>query len=101
MTKTRAVALCGILGLIFMTSTANAGCYRYYDECWRRAHAIIYHKLNHIAFLEADPNADDGFKGPIIDKLHHKVLRIRAAIGPRWPLWPTPCCYSRRPIYLR
>lgn len=84
-----------------MASPAMAGCGEDAAHCWARAHHAIYHMENRIAFLEANPDADDGYKGPIIDRLHHKILHIRAAVGPRWPHWPTPCCYSRKPIYIR
>ena len=97
----RVLYLCGIVGAVFVVSPAFAGCDADGAHCWHRAHRIIYHMENHIAFLEANPEADDGYKGPIINRLHHRILRIRAAIGPRWPHWPTPCCYSRRPIYIR
>ena len=90
-----------IMALPMMTSPAMAGCAAHADRCWGRAHRVIYRMENRIAFLEANPNADDGYKGPIIEVLHRKILHIRAAIGPRWPVWPTPCCYSRRPIYIR
>jgi hypothetical protein len=98
---TRIVFLCGVLGFVGFASPAMAGCDGDAAHCWRQAHHAIYHMENHIAYLEANPDADDGDKGPVIDHLHHKVLRIRADIGPRWPHWPTPCCYSRRPIYIR
>jgi hypothetical protein len=104
MTMQRIVLLCGLLGVAFTASPALAGCDNWGgwgDRCWEHAHHIIYHMENRIAFLEANPDADDGYKGPIIDHLHRKILRIRAAIGERWPHWPTPCCYSRRPIYIR
>ena len=101
MTATRVALICGILALAGMAQPAMAGCNGDSDYCWERAHHVIYHMQNRIAVLEANPDADDGYKGPIIDALHHKILRIRAAIGPRWPHWPTPCCYSRRPIYIR
>jgi hypothetical protein len=101
MTMTRILSLCGLLWFLGMATPAMAGCDSPSEHCWNRAHHVIYHMENRIALLEADPNVDDGYKGPIIDKLHRKVLRIRAAIGERWPHWPTPCCYSRRPIYLR
>ncbi len=96
----RMAFLSALLGLTALASPALAGCDGH-AHCWWHAHRIIYHMENRIAFLQADPNADDGYKGPVIDHLHRKILRIRAAIGPRWPLWPTPCCYSRRPIYIR
>jgi hypothetical protein len=101
MSMARIVLLGGILGFGCAASPAMAGCDGADTHCWARAHRAIYHMENRIAYLEANPDADDGYKGPIIDHLRHKVLRIRAEIGPRWPHWPTPCCYSRRPIYIR
>jgi hypothetical protein len=95
------VLLCGVLGLSAIGSPAMAGCDVLSEHCWAHAHRAIYHKENHIAFLEANPDVDDGYKGPIITHLRRKIFRIRAAIGERWPHWPTPCCYSRRPIYIR
>jgi hypothetical protein len=78
-----------------------AGCEGNARGCWQHAHHVLSHIGNRIAYLEADPDADDGYKGPIINHLHAKRLRLRAHIGARWPHWPTPCCYSRRPIYIR
>ncbi len=95
------LVFCGMLALAGMASPALAGCERYGDDCWQRAHHVIYHLENRIVLLQAAPSVDDGFKGPIIDHLHRKILRIRATIGERWPHWPTPCCYSRRPLYIR
>jgi hypothetical protein len=96
----RIAALCGFLCLACLASPAHAGC-RLSERCWWHAHHAIYHKENHIAFLEADPAVDDGTKGPVITRLRHKILRIRSTIGPRWPHWPVPCCYSRKPIVIR
>jgi hypothetical protein len=101
MRVTRLVLLGGILGFAGASSPALAGCDGAPWQCFWPAHHAIYHMENHIAFLQADPYADDGYKGPIIDHLHRKILRIRAKVGMRWPHWPTPCCYSRRPIYIR
>ncbi len=98
----RVLYLCGIAWLICAASPAMAGgCDLHSEHCWLRAHRVITHKQNHIAFLEANPDVDDGIKGRIITHLHRKVLHIRAYIGPRWPHWPTPCCYSRPPLYVR
>lgn len=97
----RSLFICVALACTGLASPAMAGCRGHADHCWARAHRIIYHMGNRIAFLEADPQAGDGYKGPIIDHLHRKILQIRAAIGPRWAIWPTPCCYSRRPIHIR
>src|SRR5262249_15561340 len=101
MRVTRIVALLGVLGLFAMASPARAGCDEPSDHCWWHKHHRITHMENHIAALEADPNADDGYKGPIIDHLRRKVMRTRAVIGARWPHWPSPCCYSRKPIHIR
>lgn len=100
----RILFLCGTMALSVMvfaanTSPALAGCSRG-DRCWWRAHHVIYHKHNRIAYLEANPDVDDSFKGPVITRLHYNMHRIRAKVGPRWPVWPTPCCYSRKPIYI-
>ncbi len=97
----RIVFLCGVLALGFMATPALADCDGTPAQCFWHAHRAIYHMQNHIAYLEANPNVDDADKGPVIDHLHHKVLRIRAEVGPRWPHWPTPCCYSREPIHIR
>ena len=98
---TRALALCGLLGFVCIATPAMAGCDDNTDSCWSRSHHALYHMENRIAFLEANPDADESYKGPVIDNLHAQVLRLRAAMGPRWPHWPSPCCYSRRPIYIR
>jgi hypothetical protein len=101
MTARRILYLWTFLALAGMASPAAAKCNDEPYYCWLHAHQAITHMENHIAYLEADPNADDAYKGPIIDTLRHRALRLRSAIGPSWPHWPTPCCYSRRPIYIR
>jgi hypothetical protein len=101
MNKMRMLLLGAVLGVAGMASPAMAGCDAFADNCWTQAHHVIYHMENHIAFLEANPDVDDGYKGPVITHLRRKILHIRALIGERWPHWPTPCCYSRRPIYIR
>jgi hypothetical protein len=100
---TRILSLCALAYLVFMVTPAMAGsgCDLRSEDCWLRAHRVITHKQNHIAYLEADPDADDGIKGRVITRLHYKVMHIRAYIGPRWPHWPTPCCYSRPVLYVR
>jgi hypothetical protein len=65
------------------------------------AHHAIYQMKNFIAYLEADPDADEGYKGPAIRASHAEIKRLQAAIGPRPPKYFTPCCYSRRPIHIR
>ena len=68
---------------------------------WRAVHGAIYASENRIAFLEADPEIDDGYKAPIITRAHADILRLRATLHPaRWR-WASPCCYGRRPIHIR
>jgi hypothetical protein len=68
---------------------------------WEATHEALY-KLEHdVALLEADPAVDDGYKAPVIAHKGTEVRRLHAALPPaRWR-WTSPCCYSRRPIYIR
>ncbi|MBV1699560.1 MAG: hypothetical protein KGQ47_14575 [Hyphomicrobiales bacterium] len=68
---------------------------------WRATHAAIYAIGNRIAFLQADPEIDDGYKGPIIVKGHADIDQLRATLRPAHWRWASPCCYSRRPISIR
>jgi len=68
---------------------------------WYITHGGIYALQNEIALLQAKPEADDDFKAPIIARARADILRLRATIEPAQWRWPAPCCYSRRPIYLR
>jgi hypothetical protein len=84
------------------TFPAAAGQYDRNDivAYWPGHHAI-YELHNDIAYLEANPDADEVFKGPAITRAHAEIKRLQAAIGPRPPKYFTPCCYSRRPIHIR
>ena len=85
---------------------ATAGQYWYSGHIdhgghWRETHRAIYQLENLIAFLEADPATDDGYKAPIITRARADIMRLRATLDrSRWR-WTTPCCYSRRAIYIR
>jgi hypothetical protein len=61
----------------------------------------IYENFNLIAHLEANPDIDDGDKGPDITAARAEIHRLHAIIGPAEWRWPAPCCYSRRPLYIR
>lgn len=68
---------------------------------WRAARHAIYDLENGIAFLEADPEIDDGYKAPVVSGNRADVSRLRATLpGAHWR-WTRPCCYSRRAIYIR
>jgi hypothetical protein len=68
---------------------------------WRATHAAIYALENRIAYLEADPEIDDGYKAPIIVNARADVVQLRATLRTAHWRWETPCCYSRRPIHIR
>ena len=109
----RLVLLCSVLALICATAPARAGefwpCYDTQYWCTRDA---IYHEFKLIARLEANPDIDDGIKGPAITASRAEIHRLRATIHeppPRdWATiasppraWAAPCCYSRRRLYIR
>jgi hypothetical protein len=76
---------------------------RWYDaNRHRRAtHGAIYELETRIAFLEANPEIDDGYKAPIINGARADILRLRATLRPPQWRWASPCCYSRKPIHVR
>jgi hypothetical protein len=101
MTMRRAVFACTALLLAGMPATAGQYWHSGHGGDWRATHYAIYQLENLIALLEADPAVDDGYKAPIITGARADILRLRATLPrPRWR-WATPCCYSRRPIYIR
>lgn len=68
---------------------------------WRAIEHAIYENENLIALLEANPRTDDGYKAPIIAKAHAEIFRLRALLPRAQWQWVNPCCYSRKPIYIR
>ena len=71
------------------------------DSPWWATRHAIYELDNRIAFLEADPEIDDGYKGPIITTARRDILRLHATLPPAHWRWASPCCYGRRPIHIR
>ena len=72
----------------------------------------IYAQFKLIARLEADPDVDEGVKGPLITAARAEIHRLRATITEPPPrAWATigtplreglaPCCYTRKSLYLR
>jgi hypothetical protein len=103
MAMRRIILLGAVVLLAGIASAATAG--QYYgphgDTPYWPAHHAIYEMRNFIAYLEANPDADEGYKGPAITATHAEIKRLQAAIGPRPPKYFVPCCYSRRPIHIR
>jgi hypothetical protein len=68
---------------------------------WDIRHAI-YERVNLIAGLEANPDVDETVKGPAITTARAEIRHLRAMLGPPLPTrFYVPCCYARRPLYIR
>jgi hypothetical protein len=68
---------------------------------WHIRHAI-YQRVNRIAWLEANPDVDESVKGPAITTARAEIRHLRAKLGPPLPTrFYVPCCYARRPLYIR
>ncbi len=68
---------------------------------WRATHQAIYELRNDVALLEADPEADDGYKAAVATRNRADIRKLRATLPRAEWRWISPCCYSRRPIYVR
>ena len=68
---------------------------------WRDVHRAINELNKRIAFLEANPDIDEGYKAPIIRQLRADIYKLRATLYPADWEWATPCCYGRPPIHIR
>jgi hypothetical protein len=90
-----------VLACLLSPVGAEEPWYAGHGERWRATQRTIYALENLIARLEADPAVDDGYKAPIISKARADILRLRATLRPAVWRWTDPCCYSRRPTYIR
>jgi hypothetical protein len=54
-----------------------------------------------IAHLEANPDVDEAFKGPIVLAARADVHRLRKILGPGERISAAPCCYFRKRLYVR
>jgi hypothetical protein len=61
----------------------------------------IYADTKLIADLEANPDVDEAFKGPIVLGARADVHRLRKTLGPGERISAAPCCYFRKPLYVR
>jgi len=100
----RLLPLCLVFVLAAMTLPVRAGDFRRVDIlcCWCIRDGI-YANTKLIAHLEANPDIDETLKGPIILAAHADIHRLRRLLGPIDDVGvvPSPCCYSRRPLYIR
>ena len=71
------------------------------SDAGRAVHATIDDADNLIALLEANPRTDDGYRAPIISRARSDIRRLHAQMPPAQWQWTEPCCYSRKPLYVR
>jgi hypothetical protein len=69
--------------------------------CYGCIRDAIYADVSLIDHLEANPDIDDGTKGPPILAARADIHRLRNLLGPVTQRGTMPCCYSRRPLYIR
>jgi hypothetical protein len=69
--------------------------------CYACIRDSIYADVSLIDHLEANPDIDDGIKGPPILAARADIHRLRRWLGPVTQRGTLPCCYSRRPLYIR
>jgi hypothetical protein len=112
----RLVSLCVVLGFAFAAAApapARAGeSWGCSDTAYWCTRDAIYAQFKLIARLEADPDVDEGVKGPLIRAARAEIHRLRATITEPPPhAWatiasplperPAPCCYTRKSLYIR
>jgi hypothetical protein len=110
-TMVRLVLLCSVLAVIGAAPAYAGGPWPCYDTAYWCTRDAIYDQYKRIARLEANPDIDDGIKGPAITAARAEIHRLRATIHeppPRdWATiasppraWTVPCCYARKPLYI-
>jgi hypothetical protein len=102
MTSRLSIFACAVLWLTVSGLPADAGqrWHREHGHYWA-THQAVYELEHDIALLEADPAVDDGYRAPAIAHDHAEIRRLRATLPPAGWRWTVPCCYSRRPIFIR
>jgi len=109
----RLVSLCVVLSFAFAAAPARAGdSWGCNDTAYWCTRDAIYAQFKLIARLEANPDIDEGVKGPLITAARAEIHRLRSTISEPPPhAWatiasplregPAPCCYTRKSLYLR
>ena len=98
----RVVPLSGVFLLVCIVSSAVAGEYKQApDICYWCVRDAIYEDVTLIDRLEANPDMDESVKGPAIVAARADIHRLRATLGPLQQEGAAPCCYARKPLYVR
>jgi hypothetical protein len=98
----RLVALGGLLAFVCFASPVAAGEYGQIDDsCYQCIRDGIYADITLIDRLEANPDVDEGVKGPQIVAARADIHRLRKLLGPVELQGTEPCCYTRKPLFIR
>jgi len=98
----RLIALGGFLVFLYTASPAASGEYGQIENgCYQCIRDAIYADVKLIDRLEANPDVDEGIKGPQIIAARADIHRLRKLLGPVEDQGTAPCCYTRRPLYIR
>jgi hypothetical protein len=98
----KSLLLGGLLAIVGIMPPATGGEYGQIESgCYQCIRDAIDADVTLIDRLEADPDIDDGIKGPQIIAARADIHRLRRLLGPFEDQGTAPCCYTRRPLYVR
>lgn len=98
----RILAFGGLFAGVFLATPSVAADYAQPEAlCYDCIRDAIYADVSRIDYLEAEPDYDEGVKGPMILAARADIHRLRALLGPVPRQDYNPCCYSRKRLYLR
>jgi hypothetical protein len=100
----RLLSLCLAFFPVLMTAPVRAGDFRQAEIlCYWCIRDGIYANTKLIVHLESNPDVDEAAKGPFILAARADIHRLRRLLGPIDDInaAPVPCCYSRKPLYIR
>ena len=98
----RMLGLGGVLALLCMASPVVAGDFAPADAtCYWCIRDAIFSNVALINHLEANPDIDEGMKGPQIVAARADIQRLRRLLGPVQDVRIEPCCYARPPLHIR
>ena len=96
------LGLGGVLAFVCIASPVAAGDNGQAEvPCYWCIRDAIYADVHLIDHLEANPDIDDGIKGPQIIAARADIHRLRALLGPPVQTGSAPCCYGRKRLYIR
>jgi hypothetical protein len=99
---TKLLALGGLLAVVCFTSPVEAGDSGQIENgCYQCVRDAIYADIKLIDRLEANPDVDDGIKGPPIVAARADIHRLHKILGPFEDQGTAPCCYTRPSLYIR